>query len=53
MKMTVMAKELKFTSIAKCKKTKHKGPRDKQNMKIYSEYKLAFNNVSIKKYSWT
>lgn len=55
MKMTVMAKGLQFTSTAQCKKkkSKYKGPRDKQNMKIYSGYKLAFKNVSIKKYTQT
>lgn len=40
--MTVMAKGLQFTSTAKCKKSEYKGPRDKQNMKIYSEHKFAF-----------
>ena len=53
MKMTVMAKGLQFASTAECKqKSKDQVPREKQSMEIYSRTcKLAFKNVSIKKYT--
>ena len=48
-----MAKGLQFASTAECKqKSKDQVPREKQIMEIYSRTcKLAFKNVSIKKYT--